>query len=558
MFLFRFVFKLIKYIFVFLLILLILPITLLGFMYKNEAPKIENYQEIQSIEESVAISLDDFLKSTTQDKLVVGVEGDNINATIKEMFIKMSAENPTFNPNYLNPDVEEKDSKYAAKLANNMVGFKGAWLEYNQDTIILKTSADIELASFLVYKTSLRVEITVIEENDIITLTVKKISIGNLSANWIYNLARTGLIKLQNIDLSQMINEKLPVGHFDAEKRVLTVSRQELYSFLETAGNDDQNMAMLMELIRTIDILNIHIGESKMGLEIALGKLKAMLELNEDIRHLETQEEVFQVIKGQLASILISALSPDADEYVNLDIREKELNEILNYYLNQETLLEKDLPLGSKNFKLTMKPILTKLETGVMKLSIRFELANQEDDNFIAEIVVNGLPKPSTQNPADLIFEVTSIDIGETNIQTTSELWINLQQILKDALTSDKIVVEENEIILKDFMSEFVQTGTTVEEILVLNGKLRFKIKPENQATLNEIKNEIKDILDIINNDANNEFDIDTTAPVEDILDYVNELDETQKEELYETIANELQDKGIDLSDILAALGQTP
>ncbi|NLK12094.1 MAG: hypothetical protein GX312_00675 [Candidatus Phytoplasma sp.] len=558
MFLFRFVFKLIKYIFVFLLILLILPITLLGFMYKNEAPKIENYQEIQSIEESVAISLDDFLKSTTQDKLVVGVEGDNINATIKEMFIKMSAENPTFNPNYLNPDVEEKDSKYAAKLANNMVGFKGAWLEYNQDTIILKTSADIELASFLVYKTSLRVEITVIEENDIITLTVKKISIGNLSANWIYNLARTGLIKLQNIDLSQMINEKLPVGHFDAEKRVLTVSRQELYSFLETAGNDDQNMAMLMELIRTIDILNIHIGESKMGLEIALGKLKAMLELNEDIRHLETQEEVFQVIKGQLASILISALSPDADEYVNLDIREKELNEILNYYLNQETLLEKDLPLGSKNFKLTMKPILTKLETGVMKLSIRFELANQEDDNFIAEIVVNVLPKPSTQNPADLIFEVTSIDIGETNIQTTSELWINLQQILKDALTSDKIVVEENEIILKDFMSEFVQTGTTVEEILVLNGKLRFKIKPENQATLNEIKNEIKDILDIINNDANNEFDIDTTAPVEDILDYVNELDETQKEELYETIANELQDKGIDLSDILAALGQTP
>ena len=558
MFLFRFVFKLIKYIFVFLLILLILPITLLGFMYKNEAPKIENYQEIQSIEESVAISLDDFLKSTTQDKLVVGVEGDNINATIKEMFIKMSAENPTFNPNYLNPDVEEKDSKYAAKLANNMVGFKGAWLEYNQDTIILKTSADIELASFLVYKTSLRVEITVIEENDIITLTVKKISIGNLSANWIYNLARTGLIKLQNIDLSQMINEKLPVGHFDAEKRVLTVSRQELYSFLETAGKDDQNMAMLMELIRTIDILNIHIGESKMGLEIALGKLKAMLELNEDIRHLETQEEVFQVIKGQLASILISALSPDADEYVNLDIREKELNEILNYYLNQETLLEKDLPLGSKNFKLTMKPILTKLETGVMKLSIRFELANQEDDNFIAEIVVNVLPKPSTQNPADLIFEVTSIDIGETNIQTTSELWINLQQILKDALTSDKIVVEENEIILKDFMSEFVQTGTTVEEILVLNGKLRFKIKPENQATLNEIKNEIKDILDIINNDANNEFDIDTTAPVEDILDYVNELDETQKEELYETIANELQDKGIDLSDILAALGQTP
>ena len=557
MFLFKLVFKLIKYIFVFLLILLILPITLLGFMYKDEAPKIEDYQEIQSIEENVAISLDDFLKSDTQDKLIVGVEGENINATIKDMFVKMSAENQMFNPDYLNPDVEAKDSKYAAKLVNNMVGFKGAWLEYNQDTIILKTSADIELASFFVYKTSLRIEMTVVEESDIITLTIKKISIGNLSANWIYNLARTGLIKLQNIDLSEMINEKLPVGHFDAEKRVLTVSRQELYSFLETVGEEDQTMGMLMELIKAIDILNIYIGESKIGLEIALGDLKARLELNEDIRQLETEEEVFQVIKGQLTSILVSALSSDS-EYVNLDIHEKELNEILNYYLNQETLLEKDLPLGGKNFKVTMKPILTKLEPGVMKLSIRFELANEEANNFIAEIVVNVLPKSSTQNPADLIFEVTSIDIGETNIETTSELWINLQQILKDALTSDKIVVEENEIILKDFMAEFVQAGTTVEEILVLNAKLRFKIRPENQETLNEIKNEIKDILDIINIDPNNGFDIDTTAPVEDILEYVNELDEAQKEELYETIANELQDKGIDLSDILAALGQTP
>lgn len=526
-------------------------------MYKDETPKSEDYQNAISIEESIALELDTFLKGDQQEDLFIGVSGKNINATIKDTVIKMGQDNPMFNTNYLNEEVELAERKYAIKAMNNMLGVKGVWINYEGDTMILRGSADIHLASFITYKTSIKITLTITEENEIINLTVKNIHLGNLSGNWIYNLSKTALKSFMKLDIGEFINEKLPMGTFDAETRTMSITKSELYGLMDDLGGEDLTMNALLELIKTLNLLSFEVKDSAIGLGVDLEKIKATLELNENITQLDSQEAVLQVIKGQLTSLLISTLTSDTTDTVNLDIYEKQFNEILNYYLNQETLLEKEIPLGGKTFKITMMPILSKLVVGEMKLSLRIKLANQTDDNFITEIVINIDPQVSETSPSDLVFEITSLDIGTVKITTESELWQNLQEILSEMLTSDDISMDGNKIILKDFMDEFVKTGTTVEDVLVLEGKLRFKLKPANQTILNEVKEEIKNVLDEITADLENNIDIDTDADPEVILDYVNDLTEEEKETLYNDIADKLGDLDIDLSELLANLGQT-
>jgi hypothetical protein len=195
-------------------------------------------------------------------------------------------------------------------------------------------------------------------------------------------------------------------------------------------------------------------------------------------------------------------------------------------------------------------------------VNIPLEIVDQTDANKSFTTIIKIDATPSIQNESDLVIELNSLIAGEVTLDGE-----NMSAIL--ALIGENDFIQDGNIVIEDFDAQMQQAGMSINDIEVINSNLRLYVELDDSIDLGGLQTAVGDVLD---GDISNDYpeisdEVDALLDILDgtstddpeeaaqaLLEAIGELDDAEQQALFDDLAEDLDDTGFSLDEILGLM----
>lgn len=543
-----------------ILIILAIPAIILGLMYKSVDIPVDEYTTggPADLTEMVTTQLDAFLTDTNSDsELSIGLEQEEANTMVKNMiFLEM-------NPDYLDGSGGVND-EYVDKT--DYYGLQGAWVRFNEDIVEIEAGAHIFVAG-ITYKTRLLLSFKLDVSTDEVVLTLDKLSVGNLGLAWAFPVADWLVKTIAQQDISAMINGYLGgLGTFDVSSKSMTMDIQSLVDEQITDPQQSALVNSLLAFLEANDMLDVGFTEGEFSASLALGKAyddttPFVLSPAEKIT---SSTDLQTILEAKASTLLVSVLTTSTNPYISFG--ELTLNRMMEYMM-RDSFADPNYLLSTELFEhYEMKALIPYLTMGDTSLTVNIPLAITDtlDTSHEFKTIIKIDATPSIEG-SDLIISLNSLSAGTVTIGEE-----NIGNIL--TLLGDNDLIQDGQIVIQDFDQELQQSGMSLEDVSVMNSRLRLYVGLDDANLLDDVQDavdtalddvdfndygsggaalgdDIDDLQTLIDSGTATQEDID--AAVEDVMDSLDNLSDEDQAQLLDDLAGSLEGSGLSLDDIL-------
>lgn len=541
-----------------ILVILAIPVTILALMYKSVDIPIEEYSTTgpTNMTEMVTEELDTFLTNTDNDSEVnINLEQDEANTMIKNMvFMEM-------NPDYLDGSGGVND-EYVEKT--EYYGLQGAWVRFEDDVVEIEAGAHL-FAAGITYKTRLLLSFKLEVSTEEVVLTLDKLTVGNLGLAWAFPVADWLVKNIAQQDISSLINDNLGgLGEFDVSSRSITMDIQSLVNEQIESEQESALVNSLLAFLEANEMLDVGFSEGEFGASLALGKAYDDTEpfVLTPGQLITNSTDLQTILESKASSLLVSLLTTNTNPYISFD--ELTLNRMLEYMMHDSFAEPNyDYLFSTVLFEhYEMKAYIPYLTMVDEQLSVNIPLSLVDLDELTHEFkTIIKIDATPSINGADLVISLNELTAGEITIGQE-----HIANIL--TLLGDTDLIEDGNIVIKDFDQQLQQAGMSLEDVAVMDSRLRLYVGLDDDNPLGDIQNTVTDVLDDFDttgygdlgddlDDLLADLDDPNTTPedleeaVTDVLESIEDLTDEEQEQFFEDLAQDLEDAGMSLEDIL-------
>ena len=539
-----------------------IPAITLGIIYKSvDIPVDEFTSDGNSVilADMITEEMDAFLADNNNESVItLGLAQKEVNLLLKEQFL-------TMNDQYLNESAESDLKDYVIK--EDMFGYQGTWVSFDEDIIEIESGIHVFVSNFT-FKTRLLIAFKLEADTEEIVLTLDKLTIGNLPLEWAFGVANWAVTQVTGNDIEATINEQLNgIATFDPAIREIRVDIQTLVdSQLQDNPQQAALVNSLMAFVDENDLFEIGFTEGSFDASLALGKTKDdtplfMLDASDRIM---TEADLTAMLESKATSLILSTLSTTTNPYI--EFGDLTLNKVLDYMLRDQQVAPgvlQEVTLFENYLMRAYQPYVTMTDTVfVVNFPLKISSIAEPSNTFQTIIKIDATPSMSG---SDLIITLNELTAGEVSI--TNEHLANILTLLGDT----DLIVDGN-IVIKDFDQQMNQAGMSIENVEVINSKLRMYVILSDQIPVQEIKDVVEGVLDGIsdNPDIPEELDQavddvltsisdpegDPEQAVEDFMETFEQLDEEEQQVVYDALLEEFENSEYTLEEILGLIPQ--
>lgn len=546
-----------------IIVILAIPATILALMYKSVDIPVDEFATTgpTNLTEMVTTELDAFLTDTNSDStLSVGIEQAEANTMVKNMiFLEM-------NPDYLDGSGGVND-EYVEKT--DYYGLQGAWVRFNDDVVDIEAGAHIFVAG-ITYKTRLLLRFKLDVSTEEVTLTLDKLTIGNLGLAWAFPVADWLVKNIVQQDISEMINGYLGgLATFDVGSKSMTMDIQSLVDEQITDPKEAALVNSLMAFLDANDMLDVGFNDGSFDASLALGKAYD----DTEPFVLDSQDKIVDsaalqtILEAKASSLLVSLLSTDTNPFISFD--ELTLNRMLEFMM-RDAFADPTYLFSTQLFEhYEMKAYIPYLSMSDSQLSVNIPLSlydlNELSHEFKTIIKIDASPSIDGSN---LVIDLNELTAGQITIGEE-----HIANIL--TLLGDNDLIQDGQIVIENFDQELQQAGMSLEDVAVVADRLRLYVGLDDANLLADIQNTVTTVLDGIDytdygpngqelgddiddlqtllNDPNADPE-DVDAALDAVMDSLDNLSDEEQEQLFTDLATDLEDSGMSLEEILGLL----
>jgi len=540
-----------------ILILLAIPVAILAVMYSSVDIPVDDYDTTGTVNltSMVRDEMDAFLTNPDSDSAVtIGIEQDEVNTMIKDQLLA------GINEDFLDGSGGDDDS-YVIK--EDYFGYQGSWVRFDDDTIEIESGAHIFVGGFT-YKTRLLISFKLEVDTEEVILTLDKINIGRMPFAWIFGVADWAVDLATGSGIEEMINEQLNgLATFDPQTREIRFEIQELID--QQIGEDDPDSAALINSLLTFlgqnELLDIGFNEGSFDASFELGKLlddsePFVLDANDRI---QDETELQSILEAKATSIAVSVLTTNTDPFIDID--EVTLNRMLDYMMQESSSTPGVLFTTTflDTYTLTAGMLYVEMDDNFV-VNIPLEIVDQNDANKVFNTIIKIDALPSIENESDFVIDLNNLTAGEVTLDEN-----HIDAVL--ALIGDNDYIVDGRIVIEDFDQQMQQAGMTINDIEVVGTNLRMYVGLNDSINIAGLQDAVEDALDNIASDpayddVSDEIDdlldaVDNASPedaeaaAQDLVDAIGEMDDADQQALFDQLAEDLDDSGFSLEDIL-------
>ena len=537
-----------------------IPLITLAVLYKSVEIPVEDFTSDGNtvvLTDMITEEMDAFLANNDSDSVItLGVAQKEANLLLKETFLSM-------NSNYLDEDATDDEKNYVLK--EDMYGYQGTWVDFNEDMVEIESGIHIFVSNFT-YKTRLLIAFKLEADTEEIVLTLDKLTIGNLPLAWAFGAADWAVTQITGNDLEATINDQLNgIATFDPTTREIRVDVQTLVD--SQLSDDPQQAALVNSLMAFVDeneLFDIGFTDGSFDASLALGKTKddtPPFELDATDR-LITEADLTAMLESKATSLILSTLSTTTNPYI--EFGELTLNKVLDYMLRDQQVAPgvlQEVVLFEDYLMRAYVPYVTMTDTVfVVNIPLKISSIAEPTNTFQTIIKIDATPSMSG---SDLVITLNQLTAGEVSV--TNEHLANILTLLGDT----DLIVDGN-IVIQDFDQQMNQAGMSIDTVEVVNSKLKMYVELSDQIPLGDIQDAIEGVLDGISDNPDIPAELDQavddvlnslTDPsgdpeqaVEDFMETFEGLDEEEQQVVYDALLDEFENSEYSLDDILGLI----
>ena len=537
-----------------------IPLITLAVLYKSVEIPVEDFTSDGNtvvLTDMITEEMDAFLANNDSDSVItLGVAQKEANLLLKETFLSM-------NSNYLDEDATDDEKNYVLK--EDMYGYQGTWVDFNEDMVEIESGIHIFVSNFT-YKTRLLIAFKLEADTEEIVLTLDKLTIGNLPLAWAFGAADWAVTQITGNDLEATINDQLNgIATFDPTTREIRVDVQTLVD--SQLSDDPQQAALVNSLMAFVDeneLFDIGFTDGSFDASLALGKTKddtPPFELDAADR-IMTEADLTAMLESKATSLILSTLSTTTNPYI--EFGELTLNKVLDYMLRDQQVAPgvlQEVVLFEDYLMRAYVPYVTMTDTVfVVNIPLKISSIAEPTNTFQTIIKIDATPSMSG---SDLVITLNQLTAGEVSV--TNEHLANILTLLGDT----DLIVDGN-IVIQDFDQQMNQAGMSIDTVEVVNSKLKMYVELSDQIPLGDIQDAIEGVLDGISDNPDIPAELDQavddvlnslTDPsgdpeqaVEDFMETFEGLDETEQQVVYDALLDEFENSEYSLDEILGLI----
>lgn len=534
-----------------------IPLITLAILYKSVEIPVEDFTsdgDTVVLADMITEEMDAFLENNDSESVItLGVAQKEANLLLKETFLSM-------NPNYLDDSATDDEKNYVLK--EDMYGYQGTWVNFDEDIVEIESGIHIFVANFT-YKTRLLITFKLEADTEEIVLTLDKLTIGNLPLAWAFGAADWAVTQITGNDLEETINDQLNgVATFNPTTREIRV---EVQTLVDSQFQDDpQQAALINSLMAFVDeneLFEIGFTDGSFDASLALGKTKDAtppFELDAADR-IMTEADLTAMLESKATSLILSTLSTTTNPYI--EFGELTLNKVLDYMLKDQQVspgVLQEVVMFENYVMKAYVPYVSMTDTEfVVNIPLNISSIAEPTHQFQTIIKMDATP---TISGSDLVITLNELTAGEVSV--TNEHLPNIVTLLGDT----NLIVDGN-IVIQNFDQQMNQAGMSIESVEVTNSKLRMYVVLSDSIPLGDIQDAIEGVLGGISdnpevpaevNDAIDDVLNSITDPqgdpeqaVEDFMETFEGLSEEDQQAVYDALQEEFQNSEYSLEDIL-------
>ena len=534
-----------------------IPLITLAILYKSVEIPVEDFTsdgDTVVLADMITEEMDAFLENNDSESVItLGVAQKEANLLLKETFLSM-------NSNFLDENATDDEKNYVLK--EDMYGYQGTWVNFDEDIVEIESGIHIFVANFT-YKTRLLITFKLEADTEEIVLTLDKLTIGNLPLAWAFGAADWAVTQITGNDLEETINDQLNgVATFNPTTREIRV---EVQTLVDSQFQDDpQQAALINSLMAFVDeneLFEIGFTDGSFDASLALGKTKDAtppFELDAADR-IMTEADLTAMLESKATSLILSTLSTTTNPYI--EFGELTLNKVLDYMLKDQQVspgVLQEVVMFENYVMKAYVPYVSMTDTEfVVNIPLNISSIAEPTHQFQTIIKMDATP---TISGSDLVITLNELTAGEVSV--TNEHLANILTLLGDT----NLIVDGN-IVIQNFDQQMNQAGMSIESVEVTNSKLRMYVILSDSIPLGDIQDAIEGVLGGISdnpevpaevNDAIDDVLNSITDPqgdpeqaVEDFMETFEGLSEEDQQAVYDALQEEFQNSEYSLEDIL-------
>lgn len=534
-----------------------IPLITLAILYKSVEIPVEDFTsdgDTVVLADMITEEMDAFLENNDSESVItLGVAQKEANLLLKETFLSM-------NSNFLDENATDDEKNYVLK--EDMYGYQGTWVNFDEDIVEIESGIHIFVANFT-YKTRLLITFKLEADTEEIVLTLDKLTIGNLPLAWAFGAADWAVTQITGNDLEETINDQLNgVATFNPTTREIRV---EVQTLVDSQFQDDpQQAALINSLMAFVDeneLFEIGFTDGSFDASLALGKTKDAtppFELDAADR-IMTEADLTAMLESKATSLILSTLSTTTNPYI--EFGELTLNKVLDYMLKDQQVspgVLQEVVMFENYVMKAYVPYVSMTDTEfVVNIPLNISSIAEPTHQFQTIIKMDATP---TISGSDLVITLNELTAGEVSV--TNEHLANILTLLGDT----NLIVDGN-IVIQNFDQQMNQAGMSIESVEVTNSKLRMYVVLSDSIPLGDIQDAIEGVLGGISdnpevpaevNDAIDDVLNSITDPqgdpeqaVEDFMETFEGLSEEDQQAVYDALQEEFQNSEYSLEDIL-------
>ncbi|AUD64199.1 hypothetical protein BK011_00255 [Tenericutes bacterium MZ-XQ] len=534
-----------------------IPLITLAILYKSVEIPVEDFTsdgDTVVLADMITEEMDAFLENNDSESVItLGVAQKEANLLLKETFLSM-------NSKFLDENATDDEKNYVLK--EDMYGYQGTWVNFDEDIVEIESGIHIFVANFT-YKTRLLITFKLEADTEEIVLTLDKLTIGNLPLAWAFGAADWAVTQITGNDLEETINDQLNgVATFNPTTREIRV---EVQTLVDSQFQDDpQQAALINSLMAFVDeneLFEIGFTDGSFDASLALGKTKDAtppFELDAADR-IMTEADLTAMLESKATSLILSTLSTTTNPYI--EFGELTLNKVLDYMLKDQQVspgVLQEVVMFENYVMKAYVPYVSMTDTEfVVNIPLNISSIAEPTHQFQTIIKIDATP---TISGSDLVITLNELTAGEVSV--TNEHLPNIVTLLGDT----NLIVDGN-IVIQNFDQQMNQAGMSIESVEVTNSKLRMYVVLSDSIPLGDIQDAIEGVLGGISdnpevpaevNDAIDDVLNSITDPqgdpeqaVEDFMETFEGLSEEDQQAVYDALQEEFQNSEYSLEDIL-------
>lgn len=569
--------KLFMAIFIPILVLLGTPALLAAIMYDaagyDEMPTdlyTADANAMEMLNQELSDSLDE-LATGVNDDFEFNLNEDIINVAIYEQLREI---NPQYAPGENCETPDECYFKYVDLPIEegSQLRLVGAWVEFEQNKIIMNVFIDVQITESISYKTVIETHFNIQDHPDAnkYTFQFEKINIGNLPIpsslmSSILNLVQNNF---EGVDLEAGL-EDLPIGEFDIDTFTLTIEKQEIVDKIgetEDGEEPDDTTLMLQEIVSIIfeqRLLEFELVDEELILAARISKFES-----EDVvsipdylyeMHQVTYNEFNEPVYGDF-----DATTFNPEEYLQNVFTEFVFNNALvggGFRITDE-LFNKIIYHTAGGFEdMTQVQELTLLDGTVREIEVGLQAVwfEIEEDGIYANALfkldttmslmrLKAVKVEEASSDTELVFDFQELTFGEdqgetasdyvavTNLEVFESYLVGLDDIKFGSITEDPnggVFLTISSDALTSVLTEGTEEAVVnITGITLVHGAIEMGVEaadPQLQAVLDGISTAIEDVLgnETFLTDLETALDAANNPEAQDVINAVQNIQTT-------------------------------